>query len=543
MNPPPVYSTLQLASPATAPQNGYKRAFISPLTPRSSAASRPTARAAGSFANWPYDGIAPSTNRVVRPVFATDSRHTLTSWNRVTAMSLARWGYINVPYLRGAIDLMARLCVGTGFECRSLSRNKAWAAAADELVARKFANIGYTGGESMDELLLHDCRCVDVDGDLGYVMAVNEAGEEKLQIIEGHRIRSNLSAPDPFCIDGVYVDQFGRRIGYNVAIPTAEPLQLASTRVAVRNFIYLAERNRPDELRSITNCIHALAPLQDLYEILAFEMQSVKKNSEIGLVVETPTPDRPPLGPPVVEFIREGASATDGSDGSLPQPAQPDQYVTREQVYGSGGKIPVLVPGEKLTSHDHNRPGPGIEAWSEFIIRGYCVGYGAPFEIVWNPETIGGANTRMLTALLRARLEQRRANLIFPKLRRVRFWILARAILRGELPPDPDLLKCEWQPKFIDITVDAGRESRERRANVQGGLDTYTSYFAEDGKRYSEQLTVRESEVDAQCAAADRLVKKYPGLSFGAALGRIAMLTPNGNEASGNNAPKPTEDN
>lgn len=481
-----------------------------------------------------YDALNFSPARAVRPFFATDSKFTLTSWNRLRAMALTRWAYINVPYVRGAVDLFARLCVGTGFTSHSLSSNKNWGRFADAYVGSKMRSIGFANGESMDDLLLHDCRGMDVDGDLGYAMTEDEYQQPKLQLMEGHRIKSG-NVSDPQCIDGVWFDQYARRTHYNVLLPGESE---NTRRIAVQNFIYLAERNRPDEPRSMTNLIHALNPLQDLYEIVAFETASVKKNSELGLTVETPTPDRPPgLGPPIIDFVGDGVAA------SGDQPAQPRQYATREMVYGGGGKIAVLAKGETLKQHEHTRPDPCIEAWAEFIIRGIAVGFGLPFEVLWNPETIGGANTRLITSLLRARLEQRRESTIFPKLVRVRYWILARGVMRGEIPYDPEMWKVEFLPNFVDVTVDAGRESRERRANVLQGLDTFTSYFAEDGKSYGDQLKVRTEEITAQCEAAQALAKAFPWMTEAQALARIAMLTPNANEATaakGADEPKDT---
>ena len=216
-------------------------------------------------------------------------------------------------------------------------------------------------------------------------------------------------------------------------------------------------------------------------------------------------------------------------------------------MHGGGGKIPVLRPGEKFRTYDHAQPSPTIEAWSQFIIRGIAAGYGLPFEILWNPENIGGSNTRMLTALLRARLDQRRHGLIFPKLTRTRFWLLSRAIQRGDLPFHPDVFKVTWNPNFTDITVDAGRESRERRANVLAGLDTFTGYYAENGSNYVEgELPQREAEMAAQCAAAQRLCAQFPELTFESALARIALLTAGAsegqlNKASGTGAADPAD--
>jgi hypothetical protein len=465
------------------------------------------------IANWNfYDAVNFSPNRASRPFFAVDSKATLTTWSRSRALALARWAYINVHFVKGAVDLMARLTVGTGFSPHTIMPDKGLAKAADDYYREKTKNLGFMHGESMDELLIHDSRCMDVDGDLGYVMTEDENGEPKLQLIEGHRIK-NGEVSDPTCRDGVWVDRYGRRVAFNIALPEENKTR----RIEAKDFIYLAEHNRPDELRSMTNLIHALAPLQDLYEYLGFTMQTAKKNAEIAAIIETPTPNTPPMGPTMDQLMAASQPASNG------QPAVPRQVITREMIYGSGGKIPILRPGEKLNSFEPKNPGPGFDALPVFIIRGISAGYGVPFEVLWNPEAIGGANTRLITALLRARLVQRRAGSIFPKLRRTRFWILSKGIKRGELP-FADYRNCAWDPNFSDITVDAGRESKERRANVLSGLDTYTGYFSENGEAYTNQILVRESDMDLQCAAAERLVQKYPWLTHKDALARIAAL-------------------
>ncbi len=468
----------------------------------------------GSYSFGFYDAVAFSYDRAARPYFATDSRATLNAWSRLRAMSLARWAYINVPVIKGAVDLMARLTVGTGFTPHTVSKiDKELAKAADDYVTEKMADIGFMHGESMDELLLHDSRGVDVDGDLGYLMTSDEQGEPKIQLIEGHRIKTG-DVTDPQCRDGIWVDGYGRRDAFNVLLPEEDK----SKRIEAKDFIYLAERNRPDELRSMTNLIHALNPVQDLYEILGYATQSAKKNAEFATVIETPTPSDLPIGPTMDQLMRASQPAANG------QPAVPRQMVTREQIYGSGGKIPILKPGEKFATYSHNHPAPTIEQWSVFLIRGVAVGFGVPFEILWNPEAIGGANTRLITALTRARLQQRRAALIYPKLNRVRFWIIARGIKKGDLKWNPDLLRCIWNPNFIDITVDAGRESKERRQNVLNGLDSWTGYYRDNGEEYAEQAQVRKRDIILQCEIAAEIVKLHPQLSFTEALDRVALL-------------------
>lgn len=499
-----------------------RRGVIQPTPARPSSLAGGLPYTGGGYGNFGfYDAVAYSQNRQARPFFATDSRATLNAWSRTRAMALARWAYVNVHFVKGAIDLFARLTVGTGFSPKSHGADLGLAKAYDDYYADKTAALGYMGGESMDELLLHDCRSVDVDGDLGYIMTADEFDQPKLQLIEAHRIK-NGERDDTNLRDGVWIDRYGRRLAYNISLPGEDD---QTTKIATQDFIFLAERNRPDELRSMTNLIHALAPLQDLYEMLGFAMQSAKKNSEWAATLETPTPKDLPFGP---QFDQEVISAQPAA-GEVA--AQPSQNVTREMIFGSGGKIPVLRPGEELKTWSHASPSPTIEQWAEFIIRGIAVGFGIPFEVLWNPEAIGGANTRLITALLRARLNQRRAALIFPKLTRVRFWILCKGIKRGELRYSPDIFNVSWDPNFADITVDAGRERRERRADVLAGLDTFSGFYRDEGATYvDEVLPLRESDTVAQCEAAERLAKQFPWLEPSTALARIVLLTSTGND-------------
>ena len=484
---------------------------------------------------WLYDAVNSSSSRIARPFFATDSSVTLNSWSRLRAMSLARWAYVNVPFFRGPVDLMASLSMGIGFVPQSLTKDKGWNAAADALVMDRFSHIGYFNGENMDQLNVFDSRLMDVDGDTGYVMTIDEFGAEKLQLIEGHRIKSG-DKTSPNLFDGVWFDSTRRKTGYEVALPGEQ----GTRTIAAKDFIYIAENNRPDEARSITNLIHALVPLQDLYEIFAFQQATVKKNSEIGLVIQAgdPTAPIPGLGPIVPTRKAEARDATNG------QPAVPEQRVTYEQVYGGGGKIPILRNGQTLASFKSEAPIAGIDMWSDLTIRGIGAGYRLPIEIFWDPSKLGGANIRLVMGLANKRFEERRAAVRRDKLSRCRFWIVARAIKRGELPWRDDCARVAWRPNFRDPTIDAGRDSKERRANVQSGLDTFTSYFADDGESYEAQLAVRQSEIEKQCEAAAALCLKFPQMSFEVALARIAgTITPGGSELSNPaNQPKANEE-
>jgi capsid protein len=54
------------------------------------------------------------------------------------------------------------------------------------------------------------------------------------------------------------------------------------------------------------------------------------------------------------------------------------------------------------------------------------------------------------------------------------------------------------------ITVDAGREAQQNRADVETGLKTLEEHFAELGQDFDEQLEIRAQNAKAILEAAER---------------------------------------
>ena len=68
--------------------------------------------------------------------------------------------------------------------------------------------------------------------------------------------------------------------------------------------------------------------------------------------------------------------------------------------------------------------------------------------------------------------------------------MIGDAIDRGELEP----MKGWNRVRFVTprrITVDAGREAQQNRADVETGLKTLEEHFAELGQDFDEQLEIR----------------------------------------------------
>jgi capsid protein len=69
-------------------------------------------------------------------------------------------------------------------------------------------------------------------------------------------------------------------------------------------------------------------------------------------------------------------------------------------------------------------------------------------------------------------------------------WVIGDAIDRGELEPMKGWNKVTWvTPRRI--TVDAGREAQQNRADVETGLKTLEDHYAELGMDFQEELEKR----------------------------------------------------
>ena len=82
-------------------------------------------------------------------------------------------------------------------------------------------------------------------------------------------------------------------------------------------------------------------------------------------------------------------------------------------------------------------------------------------------------------------------------------YVIGDAIDRGELEP----MKGWNRVRFVTprrITVDAGREAQQNRADVEAGLKTLAEHFAELGQDFDEQLEIRAQNARAIIDTAEK---------------------------------------
>ena len=451
-----------------------------------------TARLKARAVNQWFEAANITRHRSWMPVRAQDSQFTATPWARTVCMSHARYLFDNVGFVRGSLERLSDLAAGSrGPVAQSLSSDQAfndaatryfseWGKYCDYYQKLQWADVCYLAVLSMLR-----------DGDMGCILAESASGIPKLQIVEGHRIGNSYNLSKEEDVDGVMLNSLGQPTAYKIAVSgELYTNQVETIQVAAKDFLLFQDFQRADALRGISALAHAINNLRDISDILAAEKDGVKYNSSQGAFVTTLTGEADP---------------TDW-DPAVSNLTSPDDVTTLklEDVYS--GNIKRLNPGEKVDLLKSDRPNPTFQGFLDYLARDVASGLQLPLEFIWNSTQANGANQRFITAVAQRKIDRLQNLLIRRFCNRIYGWVIAKAAKNGDIPPLPDdWFKVRWQPSSARITVDAGREARENRADWQCGLRTLQEDLSERGIDPDQHLEQRGREA----AKAVEVAKKY----------------------------------
>lgn len=451
--------------------------------------------------NSVYDGARVSRARSYLPNVASDSRDTLNSYTRRTLLSHARWLFVNVGFVKGAIRDIARYSVGTGIRVQSQISDTEVRKLYEDFWNQWCKIPEVTGKFNFREVLNLVSVAIDVDGDHGIILTETQGGFPQIQLVESHRIESE--ATDESFFDGVKTDRAGRPLLYRIR----EGKETFRTIPNV-GFHLAYDPDRCDELRGKSALHHAVNNLRDQLEILIAEKQGVKLNSGIATVIKSSAGDA------TEGFFGKTATSGDSTNG----------YVTQEQIFS--GAIPRLQPGEDIWAFKSDRPSATFQGFLDYLARDAAVGLGVPVEFLWDAAKLGGTSNRFILQKAQRRFEERQCTLI--KLAtRIYGYVVSKAVKRGDLPYSEEWWKVRWQTPS-KITVDVGREAQANRDDLLIGNRTFAEDFAERGLDWQDERDQSEVEALDLITRADRLAKAT-GKPFEFCISLLQQRTPNGN--------------
>jgi lambda family phage portal protein len=420
---------------------------------KSGSISKKTLKQAGASQ---FNSVSWSTNRAQIYGTAVDFSVDFTPTDRVEMMKRLRYGERNCGLVRQILGDFVTYVVGSdGITHQSHCADTEKAAAYDEYFAEWCRNCDLTQRFSWAEVQRITVRGALRDGDSFALKVFDEQGRARLQLVEAHRVANpeGVEAPKGM-LDGVQFDKVGRVVAYSIiqGDKTAKP-------VAASSVCHIAEQDYSSGSRGLPLLQHSWADIQTEDELLRLEALAVKNDSDFTRVLTK-------QGGYVPNNLAAELSGTSGNGSEL--------------ASKMGGKLVVLSEGEDLKSIQSNRPSPVFVGFLEAIQRDIARGTGLPYEFSGNPTSASGGALRLIAA--KADRAFGRWQTITIERLCVPTWgfVIGTAIANGELPDAPDWNKVSWTtPKRL--TIDAGRDAAQDRADLELGLLSMSEIYAQRG--------------------------------------------------------------
>jgi len=465
------------------------------------------------YAHGGYLAAGHSRSRSYLPGMVTDSKREYTSYVRTEMTRKARFMDKNVGLVRGMKKTLIDEAIGPGIYPLPATSDERW----NEFVWGKLQEISKIADVSGRTTLWEAQRVRTgnkfVDGDYFTMHVLSANGWPQYQLIRSHNCGSFDVSEDGGWIDGVQVDSVTRPKAYRFRLSGDERYQTVKAASVVHSYML----DEGDEIRGKTALTHAIDNLNDILDTLILELGGVKENSRIARVIETESGEDEE--DPSARF---GGVAADVTEEAL--------ALKLEQVFGA--EIQRLKKGEKMYSHDSNRPSPTFVGFIDWLGKSVTNGCGLPYEYAWNPNELKGPGVRFVLGKVKLAVEEWRRNEIqdtYP------FYTFAVSALMdiGEIPYHPEWYKVEWIGGAPDITIDKGRDSMQDRENIKAALDSFKRYFARQGLWWKTELRQKASEA----GYIDQLAKE-----FGITTDRIHLLLANGGQPPAEAEPAPDDD-
>jgi len=146
-----------------------------------------------------------------------------------------------------------------------------------------------------------------------------------------------------------------------------------------------------------------------------------------------------------------------------------------------GGQIPETRPGEKLTVLTDGRPHPNMMTFEEALLRDICHGWGLPYEVALSMIKLTGPAVRFVMSFAEQWIEDRQEQLDeFDR----RFWVFDTACEiesgRLEAPSDPAWMQKLKLTKRRSLTIDRGKEGKQRLDELESGAGTLADFCEEN---------------------------------------------------------------
>ncbi len=436
-------------------------------------AKKPEAKAPRKQASVTYGQYASTTQSGARRMLfngvPVDARKELTSNNRVQMIGKSRWGIRNSPTYKQVIDEVVLVTIGDELIAQSQAQDPAKGMLYQEYFrnwSKRCDSTGrFTFGQVQKLSLFGDL----VDGDSFLVQTVDpKTGRPRVQIIEAHRVGPTRDEFNPKCVDGVYLGEYGEVLGYNVYVDGDKKDRF----VPAESMSHICEFERSSAVRGYPVLQSSFGSMQDQLEVFGLEVRAARDSADHTLVLK-----------------KQGGVLQDDPANAFAGGGADCERIASQM----GGKLLVVDTNESFEQLTQTRPSQAWMGMMKAIERDIVKLL--PVEYVSDPSGITGPAIRLVAAKV-SRVAGKWQNLIIDTVCDPTWtYVISWGIANGELPEDPYFNRVSWiTPR--DVTVDAGREAAQDRADLQMGLTTSSAILGKKGATFDDTLETLATEAE-----------------------------------------------
>ena len=446
--------------------------------------------------NW-YDSSrwSPSRMWVWQPV--QSAKRDLDKYTRFELNKRGEYLWKNSPMIRGLIERLVTLTIGTGIHPTPKSSNEKWNDSARNLWKKISRRPCVDSNMTMRQYQRIKARGRFKHGESFTLLTHSDRFNcDAIQGLEWHRISgTNRSAPgvdnytgvqgnDSPSGDGIDFDAQGYPIRYHLDgfdPVSKKPLEAIDCEFVIHHFTPA----RDEQVRGETILAPAISSAQDMKEILEFEKQAVKESSSHLDIIQTMTGDLDPESFRKVPFGQQWPTTQN----------LPNDDVSKDKYYKIqfGASPVVLKTGDKYTPYQPTRPGNAWEGFMAFLANTIVLSTGLPPSLVL-PVDIGGTDIRR-DLKIGQKVVSAWQDDIASEFQSIWEYFIAGAVEDRELPTPPDDWRhVEWH--FTEsLTVDR-QQAQLDRDDVESGLMSWDRYHGRSGRdgNAEEQKIIDEAK-------------------------------------------------
>ena len=439
----------------------------------------------GAAFNNQYSGNTWGSTAVTyarRVIFAPqpdDMRRDLAPWDRNEMVKKCRWAERESPLFKQILNDLVIYVVGDGIKPQSHATDQEVARQHEAYFAAKAKRLDVSGKS------FYQCQSILVramvrDGDAFCIKAEID-GEARTQIIEAHRVGDPTDADTPEdCWDGIGFGKYNEPTYYSVYQADG-----SSRKVEAQSVMHIVDMETASGSRGVPVLQSSLTCIQDAKEILELERRAVRDNGDTVRVIKKGS-----------GFLDEDAASEIGSVGNT-------AYDLANQM---GGKAVVLESSDSFESFESKRPNSTFVGFLAALEKDICSIL--PYEFVKDPTSAGGASVRLVTAKAARVFNKYQQVILTTYCQPTSEYSIAAGIAAGEIPDDPRWWDASWTtPK--SVTVDAGREAANDRADIEMGLMSMSELYGQRGLDFRSEMEKRAADM----AHIQNLAKQY-GIPF-----------------------------